>query len=520
MKNAGKKLLSLALVLIFAASLLIGTAAAEGPVTVNVAIAEEQTSLDNVIQTKDVALMIAQNVFETLYCYDESFSVQPMLAESDTLSEDGLTATIKLRQGVKFHDGTEMDSDDVVASFQRWLTYNSAGKDMAKYIDSVENPDPYTMIIHFNSVFAFWKEQLAWYSGCWYVIPKEIAEAAGENALGWDQNIGTGPFTFVEYAEGRYIKLAKFPDYVSREEEPSAASGRREVLIDELYFYFVPDASTRLNGLQSGQYDYACAMSTDYYDLINGTEGLHTVSNASERCLFLFLNSKSELFANNYKLREAIATAISMEDAMGAAYGNPELWHLNTSWYPEGNKYYYENDIPWYNAADPAKAAELAKEAGYNGEPIRVLVNTSYPAFDTALTVIIQNLKDAGFTVEDERMDNASLMSKRSDAAAWELFVTHHNFLTVPTGYNPLKSTYAGWWDTDERNELMSKLLGCTTDEDLVATWREIMDLVTVQIPVVRLGSFTEIYAASDKLEGVGDKYYSYPTFWGITKAE
>lgn len=514
-----KKIIALILAVAMLLSLAaVSSAEAAEPVVVNVAVAEEQTSLDNVLQTKDVALMIAQNVFETLYCYDTNYQLQYSLAESDSITEDGLTATVTIRKGVLFHDGNEVKAEDVVASFQRWLNVNSAGKDMATYIDSVVATDDYTMTINFNKPYAFWKDQMSWYSGCWYVMPKAIAEAAGENALTWEQNIGTGPFVFVEYAEGRYIKLAKNPGYVSRTEEPSGAFGKREVFIDELYFHFVPDASTRLNGLMSGQFDYACAMSTDDYETINDTEGIHTVANASERCLFLFFNSHSALLKDNYKMREALAMAMNMEDAMGAAYGNPELWHLGTSWYPEGSMYYYENDIAWYNKADAAKAMELAKEAGYNGEEIRVLVNTSYPAFETALTVIIQNLKDAGFNVSDERMDNASLMSKRSDETQWEIFVTHHNFLTVPTGYNPLKSSYAGWWDTEERNTLMTKLLGCTNDDDLAATWREIMDLVTEQIPVVRLGAFTEIYAASDKLVGVGDKYYGYPTFWNITK--
>ncbi len=514
-----KKIIAFLLTGILMMSLACTAASASEPIVINVAIAEEQSSLDNVIQTKDVALMLAQNVFETLYCYDADFNIQPMLAESDEVSEDGLTVTIRLRQGVKFHDGTEMLAEDVAASFQRFLSYGVKGKAMAESIDAVECDGDYAIVIRFNKIYSLWKDMLSWYSGCWYVQPKEIVEAAGENPLTWEQNIGTGPFCFTEYAEGRYVKMSKFADYCSRTEEPSAAAGKRVVNIDELYFHIVPDASTRLNGLQAGQYDYICAMPTDYYEIINGFDGMHTVENASQRCLFLFFNCKSALFEGNNQLKEAIATAINMGDAMAAAYGNPELWSLQTSWFPEGNKYYYENDIAWYNAADPVKAAELAKEAGYNGEEIRVLVNTSYPAFEAALTVVIENLRAAGFNVAEERMDNASLMSKRSDPTQWELFITHHNFLTMPTAYNPLNPAYAGWWDTAERNAAVDKLNASTTDEELVAAWREIMDLVTVQIPVVRLGSFTEIYACSDKLEGVGNTYYSYPCFWNITKA-
>ena len=307
------------------------TSPSTGPVVVNVALHEEATSLDNVTETKDMALLMAMNVFETLYCYDANMNLQPMLVESDEISADGLTAKIKIREGVKFHDGSEMLAEDVVASLQRFLQYGVKGKSMASYIKSVEAEGKYTVVINFSEVYSVWRDMLSWYSGCWYVIPKEIAEAAGENAMGWDQNIGTGPFTFDSYEQGRYIKLTKFDGYVSRTEAPSAASGKREVFIDELYFHVVPDTATRLNGLKAGQYDYICNVPTDYYETIKQTDGIRPLVINADRFLTLYLNGKSKLFANNLKMKEAVVTALNMTDAMAAAYGNPELWSADTT---------------------------------------------------------------------------------------------------------------------------------------------------------------------------------------------
>ena len=494
------------------------TPASTEPVVVNVAIHEEQVSLDNVTATKDVALMIAQNVFETLYCYDENFNLQHNLAESEDISADGLKATINLRKGVKFHNGNEMTAKDVVASMERFFEFGVKGKGMAPYIDSVEADGDYSVVVNFTKPYSVWQDMFAWYSGCWYVIPAEIAEAAGENALGWDQNIGTGPFKFDEYQEGRYIKLSKYDDYVSPEGTPSAAAGKREVFIDELYFHLVEDSATRLNGLMSGQYDYVCNMPTDYYETINSTNGIHTVANAAERCLILFFNTHSKQIKNP-KMRQALAMAMNCTDAMQAAYGNPELWNTDTtSWYPEGSVYYYPNDIAYYNKNNAEEAKKLAQEAGYKGEEIRLLFNSSYPTFVSALTIISQNLKDAGFNVVEDTMDNTSLMSKRSDETQWEIFVTHHNFLTVPTTYNPLNAAYAGWWDTAERNEAVDAFIAATSESARVKAWKDIVDLMNEQAPVIRLGGFVEIYAASDKLEGVGDQYWAYPTWWNVKK--
>jgi peptide/nickel transport system substrate-binding protein len=497
------------------------TSPSAGPVVVNVALHEEATSLDNVTETKDMALLMAMNVFETLYCYDANMNLKPMLAESDEMSADGLTAKIKIREGVKFHDGSEMLAEDVVASLQRFLEYGVKGKSMANYVKSVEAEGNYTVVINFSEVYSVWRDMLSWYSGCWYVIPKEIAEAAGEKAMGWDQNIGTGPFKFDSYEQGRYIKLTKFDGYVSRTEAPSAASGKREVFIDELYFHVVPDASTRLNGLKAGQYDYICNVPTDYYETIKQTDGIRPLVINADRFLTLYLNGKSKLFANNLKMKEAVVTALNMTDAMAAAYGNPELWSTDTvTWYPEGNIYHYEPDIPWFDKADSEKAAALAKEAGYKGEPIRCLVNTSYPTFLAAMTVFMQNMTDAGFKVTEERLDNTSLMALRSDPEKWELFVTHNNYLAVPTAHNVMNPSYAGWWDTEERNTLVSKFVTAMTEAERVNAWKEIIDLMNKQIPLVRVGNFKDLHAVSDKLTGIGDVYYDYPIWWGVKKSD
>ena len=497
-----------------------GATAPTGPVTINIAISEEPTSFDNVIQTKDTALQVAHNMFETLYDYDETFTAQPILVESDEVSADGLTITLNLRKGVMFHDGTEMLAEDVAASLQRWLDYGVKGKSMAAYVASVETDGDYTVIVKLSDTYSIWKDMFAWYSGCWYVVPKEIAEAAGENAITWEQSIGTGPFKFDAYEEGRCIKMSKFDGYTSPAGDSSASSGKREALVDELCFHFVADATTRLNGLQAGQYDYAFAMSNDYYEVISGTAGVNVVSDAAPAFLGLFLNTQSELFADNYKMREAVATAINMTDVMAAAYGSSELWSTdNTSWYPTGNLYHYENDVPWYNQADPAKAATLAKEAGYNGEEIRMLFNTNYPQFIAALTVVMDNLRAAGFNVVEDRMDNTSLQSKRSDPTQWEIFTTHAFYLAVPTNHNPFNKAYAGWWDTPERAEKIEAFNAAITDQDRASAWQGVMDVVTEQVPYIRLGSFVRFNAASDKLSGVGDYYYAYPFFWNVTKA-
>lgn len=122
---------------------------------VNVATIGEPPTLDPMTSTADLVGIITQHVFETLYTFDANWVATPLLAASiPDISEDGQTYTIALREGVTFHDGSDMSAEDVVASLERWMKIATRGKQAAELVKGVEAVDDYTVRITLTKAYA------------------------------------------------------------------------------------------------------------------------------------------------------------------------------------------------------------------------------------------------------------------------------------------------------------------------------------------------------------------------------
>ena len=184
----------------------------------------EPPTLDIPMSTATLVYEIMWHVNESLFTYDKGFNPVPLLAESHAVTDKGLRHTITLRKGVKFHNGKEMTSADVVPSLRRWGRVASIGRSLWKYVESVDAKDPYTVVISLKQPSASLIYGLSEPHAA--VYPKESIEAAGEGQL--KEFIGTGPYRFVEHKPDRHIKLARFKDYSARPSRraASAASAR------------------------------------------------------------------------------------------------------------------------------------------------------------------------------------------------------------------------------------------------------------------------------------------------------
>jgi len=172
--------------------------------------------------------------------------VVPNLAESVTTSEDGLTWTYVLRQGVMFHDGTEMTADDVVYSMERIRSPETASYVGWMYgsVDTIEKVDDYTVVVTLKNNDAFWQYVTATTAG--HIISQDFAEAHPEDLGTPDVGVvGTGPFKFESWASGDQIVLTRNDDYWDK------ANGGP--YLDTVTFKVLVDATTRTAGLQTGE---------------------------------------------------------------------------------------------------------------------------------------------------------------------------------------------------------------------------------------------------------------------------
>ena len=157
-----------------------------------------------------------------------------------------------------------------------------------------------------------------------------------------------------------------------------------------------------------------------------------------------------------------------------------------------------------YSQGSIEKAKKLAKEAGYNGEIIKFMVSTAYPHhYDTAV-VVAKQMSQAGFKVDLQIYDWATLISKRGNPKMWDMFFTHHGFVPDPILFSFMSETYPGWWATQEKLDLKSAFTATTDQAKRKEIWGKLQALMYEQVPIVKNGDIFTYNIATPKLMGRG----------------
>lgn len=495
---------------------LSGTAFAAG--TLRYATVGEPPSLDQQVITSDLSTTIAHHIFEGLYTFDGSYAPVPLLAAGDKTSDDGKTITITLRKGVKFHNGDEMTSADVLASLKRWGEFGARGNLLFDKVESVKATGDYEITIKLKAPFGPWKNLLAFINGGPAIYPASVAEGATKEPIKPEQYIGTGPYKFGSWDPNRKIELVKFDDYAMPEGAANGYAGERKAEFDALDFFPVPDASTRVAGVRAGDYDYAESIPGDLYDELKSGGEVKTILNGSPIFGLVFMNSKDGPLKENFALRRAIQTALDKSAALKVAIGPEGLWRANGAFYPEGNVWHTDAGTENFSKADPEAAKKLAAEAGYNGEPIKFMVSTNYPFhYDTAI-VYTKALADAGFNIDLQVVDWATLIQKRAQPDQWDMFFTHHGFVPDPILISLMNDSYPGWWATPEIEALKAKFTETSDADERKTIWADIQSLIYEQVPAMKTGDIYTYNIASPKLKGLSESTLIWPAFWNVSK--
>ena len=478
----------------------------------------EPPSLDQQVLTSDLATTIAQHIFEGLYTFNSSYAPVPMLATGEKISKDGKTIDISLRKDVVFHNGQKMTSKDVVASLMRWGKHGARGKLLFDNVESVKAKGKYGVRIKFKNAFGPWKSLLAFINGGPVIYPASIASKANKTPLAIKDYIGTGPYKMGEWKPNRYLEIVRFEDYSLLKTPSNGYAGKRDAIIDTIQFIPVPDVSTRVSGVQAGDYDYAESIPGDLFSQLKNDSNVKVV--VSEGSIFglVFFNSKNGLFKDNFALRRSVLAAIDFKPALKAAIGDDELWKANGSFMPEGSVWYSEGGTEFYSQGDADKSKQLAKKAGYKGEIINFMVSTNYiHHYDTAV-VMVKQMLDAGFKVDLKVYDWATLISKRGDATQWDMFFTHHGFVPDPVLISVLNSNYPGWWTTDEKDDLQTAFVNTTDEKKRKQIWDKLQALIYEEVPTMKTGDIYTYNISSPDLKGIKETSLIWPKFWGISK--
>src|SRR5919108_2529771 len=353
-------------VVVLVLALVLPVAAQEQPRMGGVfkaAMIGEPPTLDLHTTTAVIVQHITWQIYETLYTYDKSYNPIPLLVDSHTVSDKGRAYTFRLRKGVKFHNGKEMTSADVVASLQRWGRLATPGKQFWKNVEGVEAKDPSTVVMYLKDSSGALLMGLARPNNGAVVYPKEIVDAAGDNPV--KEFIGTGPYRFVEHKPDRHVKLVRFKDYAARGDAPDGYGGKRTAYLDEILFIPVPDVAVRLAGIETGEYHYSQQLQQDQYDRLKTVPGVVPSIIKPSAWSTAVLNHKQGLMVDK-RIRQAFQAALDMEPIMAAGFGNKAFYRLDPGLsFPEQPQWHSRVGADLYHQKNPAKAKKLLQEANY-----------------------------------------------------------------------------------------------------------------------------------------------------------
>jgi len=356
--------------------------------TLTLGISREPVLMHPMVATGSVERKVRELMFESLLGVDINGKIQPSLAESWTITDNGRLYTFNLRRGVKFHDGREMTGEDVkYAVLYAMNPKNGAyGQSMLAPLDRVETEGKYVVKMFLKKASPPFLASLTDIQP-FTVVPKD---SLPEGITKLDRfPPGTGPFKVVEWQPGQRFVFERFADYWGH-----------KAFIDRLIMRTVSDGVVRFTAVQAGDVDMIEFTPFEWVKQVadKKVKGLHLVRAPYASFRRLVFNVAAPPF-DNKKMRQAVAYAIDKKELMEAGFfGYGEAVDQR---YPARHSWFIEGFPP--QTRDPAKAAALLKEAGYKGEVISV---NSYPGeYEPMITTLQAQLKKVGINVKIENMD-------------------------------------------------------------------------------------------------------------------
>ncbi len=378
--------------------------------------------------------VVYANVFEGLTRYQADGSIAPALAEAWEISDDGTVYTFKLRSGVTFHDGTDMNAEDVKFSLDRARAEDSTNAQKALFagIADVAVVDDTTVQVTLSAPNGSFITNMAWGDAV-IVAPESIENAA-------TAPVGTGPFRFGQWVQGDRVELVENPDYWG--EKPALKSAT---------FKFISDPAAAFNAMMAGDLDaFPGYPAPETLAQLDADPRFRLLIGSTEGETILSTNNKSEKLMD-VRVRKAIAHAINRQEIIDGAmfgYGTP----IGTHFAPHNPDYV---DLTGQSAYDPDMARSLLEDAGVENLSLRLhLPPPSYAR--RGGEIIAAQLRAVGIETEISNVEWAQWLEQVFRGKDFDLTIVSH---TEPMDINIYaRPEYYFQYDKPEFQALMEDL--------------------------------------------------------------
>lgn len=466
------------------------------------AIGGQPETLDPYNTNTTLTMAVTKSFYQGLFEFDKDLKIQNVLAESFTVTKDGLQYTFKLRPGVKFHDGTDFNAQAVKETLDRVTNPESK---LARYnqfnrIASVDVLAPLSVRITLKEPFAPFINSLAHPSAA--MISPTALKKYGNKDIAFNP-VGTGPFTLVEWKQTDYVKVKKFDGYWKK--------GYPKV--DGLTWKPVGENNTRAAMLQTGEADFALPLPYEQADALKKNPDITVTAGPSIITRYLSMNVLQKPF-DNQKVREAINYAINKEALAKVAFNGYAFPAQGVV--PEGVKYAHKM-APW--PYDPKKARELLKEAGYpNGfESVLWSAYTTTTAQKT-IQFLQQQLGQVGIKVTLQALEpgqRAEWVTSAPDPATAKVRMYYAGW-SASTGeadwaLRPLLATEAwppklnntAYYSNAAVDGFIAKALLSVDEQEKTSLYRQAQEQIMKDLPWAPLVTEQILYATSKRTTGI-----------------
>lgn len=424
------------------------------------------------------------NIFEGLTRIGPDGTVQPGLAESWEISDDGTVYTFSLHSGVTFHDGAEFSAEDVNFSIERAMAEDSVNpqKQLFAAIDNVEVVDPSTVRITLKHPQGAFLWNMGWGEAA--IVSRSSADGNQERP------IGTGPFKFDNWARGSSITLVRNPDYWG---EP--------VALERAEFRIIPDAAAAIPALLSGDvHAFSNMAAGDALPQIESDPRFKVVIGSTEGETVLSTNNKREPF-DKLEVRQAIAHAINREEIIAATFsglGTP----IGSHFAPHHPAYV---DLTGTYPYDPEKARELLAEAGFPDGFSATIKLPPPPYARDGGQVIASQLRQIGIELEIIPVEWADWLSQVFTDKDYDLsIVSHVEPMDIGIYARP---DYYFQYESAEFDAVMDELETTTDEEQRNELYRQAQTILAEDAPVGFLFQMPKIGVWDAKLEGMWENW-------------
>lgn len=494
-----KRKLSWAVTFVLAASLLasgcgVDKPAASDPGTapkaggsLNISLDSDPPKLDPSASSAFIDRQVFASLFDKLLDLNPDGTFVPQLAESWTVSEDQKVYTFKLRQGVKFHDGTDFNADAVKFTFERNLQEGSPRRSELDSVDKVTVVDPYTVTVELKQPFAPFLSVLTDRAGM--IVSPTAVEKYGEDFL--NHPVGTGPFVFKERVKGDHITLVKNENYWQK--------GLPK--LDSVTYKVINDANVAFMNLKSGQVDITNKFPEKEVPGIANDPKIKVVNELTYAYQGIYLNVGKPPF-DKKELRQAVDLLID-RDAIVKVLLNGIGAPANSPFSP-GHFAYGDSDK--YEKPDLQKAKDLLAKAGMPGGFSFTLTIGTSPSNQQLGQMIQGMLKPAGIDVKLEKIEFGQLLDKLQE----------HNFEAVQNGWSgrpdPDQNIYRfintgqvnnyGQYSNQKVDELLA---AARTESDTAkrkALYDQVMEILHDEVPFVYLYHQANLLGFSSAVQG------------------